>query len=307
MIVRELLLYALPGPRHDRPVTEGRRVRVALDGEPVWGRRDGDRIVLDDGRRLAEADATYLAPATPSKVLAVHLTYRSRIEEYRARTPPEPSYFLKPPTTLNGHRGEVRRPRGAQFLNYEGELGVVIGERMKGVGIDEVLDHVAGYLPANDVGLHDFRHADRGSMLRVKGQDGFLPLGPELVPAHEVDPTDFHLRTLLNGEVVQEATAEDLIWGVAYQLADLCRLITLEPGDVVLTGTPAHSRPMEPGDVVAVEISGLGRVESTVVDWDVDLSGPGEQLETSANTLHVALAIPEEEAERMVLERSSTR
>jgi 5-oxopent-3-ene-1,2,5-tricarboxylate decarboxylase/2-hydroxyhepta-2,4-diene-1,7-dioate isomerase len=285
-------------------VTDVRRVRVAVDGTPAWGRRDGDAITLEDGRTLPEAEAQYLAPVQPSKIVAVHLTYRSRVDEYRAQTPPAPSYFLKPPSALNGHRGLIRRPTGAKFLNYEGELAVVVGRRLKGVGIDDVLDHVAGYAPANDVGLHDFRHADRGSMLRVKGQDGFLPIGPEIVPATEFDPTNFTLRTELNGEVVQEATADDLIWGVAYQLADLCRLITLEPGDVVLTGTPANSRPMEPGDEVAVEISGLGRVENTVVDWDVDLTGPGEQLATSANTLHVALAIPEDEAERMV-ERST--
>jgi 5-oxopent-3-ene-1,2,5-tricarboxylate decarboxylase / 2-hydroxyhepta-2,4-diene-1,7-dioate isomerase len=282
-----------------RHVTEVRRARVAVDGVPVWGRRAGDSIELEDGRVIPEREAVYLAPVTPSKILAVHLTYRSRIEEYGARVPPEPSYFVKPPNTLNGHRGEVRRPRGARFLNYEGELAVVIGRRMKGVAIDDALAHVAGYAPANDVGLHDFRHADRGSMLRVKGQDGFLPIGPEVVPASEFDPTGFTLRTTLNGEVVQEATADDLIWSVAYQLADLCRLLTLEPGDVVLTGTPAHSRPMEPGDVVAVEIDGLGRVESTVVDWDVDLTAAGEQPATSPNTLHVALAIPEDEAERM--------
>jgi 5-oxopent-3-ene-1,2,5-tricarboxylate decarboxylase/2-hydroxyhepta-2,4-diene-1,7-dioate isomerase len=255
---------------------------------------------LEDGSTVPEAQVTYLAPVEPSKILAVHLTYRSRIDEYKANTPPAPSFFLKPPSTLNGHRGEIRRPSGARFLNYEGELAVVIGRRMKGVGVDDVLDHVAGYAPANDVGLHDFRHADRGSMLRVKGQDGFLPIGPEVVPASEFDPGDFTLKTYLNGEVVQEATAGDLIWGVAYQLADLCRLITLEPGDVVLTGTPANSRPMEPGDDVAVEISGLGRLENPVVDWDIDLTGPGEQLATSAQTLHVALAIPEDEAERMV-------
>jgi 5-oxopent-3-ene-1,2,5-tricarboxylate decarboxylase / 2-hydroxyhepta-2,4-diene-1,7-dioate isomerase len=281
-------------------VTDVRTVRVAVNGTPTWGRRDGDAIILGDGSTVPEAQATYLAPVEPSKIIAVHLTYRSRIDEYKANTPPAPSYFQKPPNTLNGHRGEIRRPRGARFLNYEGELAVVIGRRMKGVGVDDVLDHVAGYAPANDVGLHDFRHADRGSMLRVKGQDGFLPIGPEVVPAPEFDPTDFTLKTYLNGEVVQEATAGDLIWGVAYQLADLCRLITLEPGDVVLTGTPANSRPMEPGDEVAVEISGLGRLENTVVDWDIDLTGPGEQLATSAQTLHVALAIPEDEAERMV-------
>jgi 5-oxopent-3-ene-1,2,5-tricarboxylate decarboxylase / 2-hydroxyhepta-2,4-diene-1,7-dioate isomerase len=286
-------------------VTDVRRVRVAVDGTPAWGRRDGDEIVLEDGRRLAEGEVTYLAPVEPSKIIAVHLTYRSRVDEYAANTPPAPSYFMKPPSALNGHRGEIRRPAGAKFLNYEGELAVVVGRRMKGVGIDDVLDHVAGYAPANDVGLHDFRHADRGAMLRVKGQDGFLPIGPEVVPAAEFDPTDFTLTTTLNGEVVQQATADDLIWGVAYQLADLNRLITLEPGDVVLTGTPANSRPMEPGDVVAVEISGLGRVENTVVDWDVDLTQVGDQMATSANTLHVALAIPEEEAAQMV-ERSTT-
>lgn len=279
------------------------RVRIA-DGETArWGVVEGDAVVLDDGRRVPEAGVTYLAPVQPSKIIAVHLTYRSRIEEYKARTPAHPSYFMKPPTTLNGHRGQLRRPAGTRFLNYEGELAVVIGRRMHGVAIDDALSCVEGYAVANDAGLHDFRHADRGSMLRVKGQDGFLPISPTVVPASQFDPTDYEIRTLLNGEVVQRATAADLIWGVAYQLADLSRLITLEPGDVVLTGTPANSRPMDVGDVVAVEIDGLGRVESTVVDWDVDLTEAGDQPETSPNTLHVALAVSEQEAERMV-ERS---
>jgi len=259
-------------------------------------------VLLDSGVRVSAADAEFLAPVEPSKIIATHLTYRSRVEEYAARTPPEPSYFMKPPTTLNGHLGVLRRPRGARFLNYEGEVAVVVGRRMHGVPEQDVLSYVAGYACANDVGLHDFRHADRGSMLRVKGQDGFLPLGPELVPAAEFDPTSFTLRTYVNGAVVQEAQAEDLIWPVAYQLTDLCRLITLEPGDVVLTGTPANSRPLDVGDVVAVEIAGLGRLENEVVEWEVDLAGAGEQLEVSPNTLHVALAIPEDEAERRVAE-----
>jgi 5-oxopent-3-ene-1,2,5-tricarboxylate decarboxylase / 2-hydroxyhepta-2,4-diene-1,7-dioate isomerase len=282
-----------------------RRVRIAHGAQARWGTVDGESVVLDDGTRLPEAEVAYLAPVEPSKIIAVHLTYRSRIEEYKARTPDYPSYFMKPPTALNGHRGQLRRPSGAQFLNYEGELAVVVGRRMHGVSTDDALAYVEGYAVANDVGLHDFRHADRGSMLRVKGQDGFLPISPSVVPAAEFDPTDYELRTLLNGEVVQRATAADLIWGVAYQLADLSRLITLEPGDVVLTGTPANSRPMEPGDTVAVEIDGLGRVENTVVDWDVDLTEAGDQLAVSPNTLHVALAVPEEEAERMV-ERSAS-
>jgi 5-oxopent-3-ene-1,2,5-tricarboxylate decarboxylase / 2-hydroxyhepta-2,4-diene-1,7-dioate isomerase len=283
-------------------MSQSATVQVLREGAPVWGELRGDQIVLADGETVAVSAAEFLAPVQPSKILAVHLTSRSRVEEYAAKLPPQPSYFVKPPTTLNGHRGVLRRPKGAQFLNYEGELAVVIGRRMKGVPESEALDYVKGYAPANDVGLHDFRHADRGSMLRVKGQDGFLPIGPALTPADQFDPTDFTLRTYLNGEVVQQATADDLLFGVAYQLADLCRLITLEPGDVVLTGTPANSRPMQPGDVVEVEIDGLGRLTNTVVEWDVDLTGPGEQLETSPNTLHVALAIPEDEAERMVRE-----
>lgn len=278
----------------------GLKIRILYEGVPTWGRREGEEILLDSGERLPEEEAQYLAPVEPSKIIAVHLTYRSRVKEYAARTPAQPSYFLKPPTTLNGHRGVIRRPEGTRFLNYEGELAVVIGHRMHGVPQEEAISYVAGYTCANDIGLHDFRHADRGAMLRVKGQDGFLPLGPELVPASEFDPEDFMLRTYLNGEVVQEGGADDMLFGVAYQLADLCRLITLEPGDVILTGTPANSRPMEPGDLVEVEISGIGRLSNTVEEWQVDLSGPGVQPEISANTLHVALAVSEKEAERMV-------
>jgi 5-oxopent-3-ene-1,2,5-tricarboxylate decarboxylase/2-hydroxyhepta-2,4-diene-1,7-dioate isomerase len=277
------------------PAISERRVRVA-EG---WGRPDGAEIVLDDGRRVPDAGATYLAPVEPSKILAVHLSYRSRVEEYGARVPETPSYFMKPPSALAGHRGVIRRPVGGRFLNYEGELAVVVGRRMQGVPEHDALSYVAGYACANDVGLHDFRHADRGSMLRVKGQDGFLPLGPELVPASELDPTAFVLRTYLNGEVVQEASAADLLFPVAYQLADLCRLVTLEPGDVLLSGTPANSRPMEPGDVVEVEIDGLGRLSSTVVESEAELTGPGALPDVTADTIHVALAVPEDDAERM--------
>src|SRR3954447_23807101 len=177
---------------------DGRCIRVEVDSEERWGSRAGDQIVLSDGGQIDEATASYLAPASPSKIIAVHLTYGSRVREYDARTPPEPSYFMKPPTTLNGHRRPVQMARGARFLNYEGELAVVIGERMKGVPVGDVLDYVGGYTCANDIGMHDFRHADRGAMLRVKGHDGFLPLGPELVPAAEFDPTDYTLRTYLN-------------------------------------------------------------------------------------------------------------
>ncbi|MFM7693666.1 MAG: fumarylacetoacetate hydrolase family protein [Actinomycetota bacterium] len=277
------------------------RVRILHDGAPAWGELADGEIRLDGGGSADPATARWLAPAEPTKIIAVHLTYRSRLEEYQARTPAEPSYFMKPPTTLNGHLGELRRPAGTRFLNYEGEIAVIIGREMKGVRPEDAHAYVAGFAPANDVGLHDFRHADRGSMLRVKGQDGFLPLGPAMVTADAWTPDGgFRLTTRINGEVVQSGDGEDLIWDYRYQLADLCRTITLCPGDIVLTGTPANSRPMAPGDVVEVEVEGLPALRNTVVDWDVDLTGPGDQPETSANTLHVALAIPEDEAERRV-------
>ena len=287
------------------PISElaERRVRVEVDGEPRWGRRDGETIVLDDGPSVAEAEALYLAPVEPTKIFAVHLTYRSRVEEYAARMPPEPSYFVKPPTTLNGHRRPMRMAKGARFLNYEGELAVVVGRRMKGVPIDEALD------VRRRLHLRERRRDARLPPRRPRGDAARQ--GPGRVPAArarsssrppQFDPTDFTLRTYLNGDAVQEATAGDLMFGVAYQLADLCRVITLEPGDVILTGTPANSRPMKPGDVVEVEITGSGGSTNTIEEWDVDLAGPGEQLQVSAQTLHVALAIPEDEAERMVAE-----
>lgn len=277
-----------------------RKVLVEVEGKPAWGSLEGDDVALAEGGRVAAADVRFLPPVEPSKILATHLTYRSRVEEYEAQVPPFPSFFLKPPSSLNGHEAEVVRPAGSSFLNYEGELAVIVGRPMKRVPIEDALAYVDYYAAANDVGLHDMRHIDRGSMLRVKGQDGFLPIGPELVPAAEFDPTDFTLRTRLNGEVVQEATAADLLFSVAYQLADLSRAITLEPGDVLLTGTPANSRPMSPGDVVEVEIEGMAPLRNTIVAGAEELGGPGAEPETSAATLHVALTISEAEAAERV-------
>jgi len=277
-----------------------RRVRIEVEGRPLWGIPEGDAIELEDGRVLAEAEARYLPPVEPSKIIATHLTYRSRAEEYRMdRLPSVPSYFLKPPSSVSAHRASVARPRGCRFLNYEGEIAVVIGERCLGASVRDALRYVGGYTIANDWGVHDFRHADRGSMLRVKGQDGFCPLGPALVDAGDLDPDDLTIRTYRNGELVQEGhTGRDLLFSFAYQIADLSRLITLEPGDVLLTGTPANSRPVEPGDMVAVEVDGIGRLENSVVELARELETIGAQPTTTANTLHVALAIPEDEAER---------
>jgi 5-oxopent-3-ene-1,2,5-tricarboxylate decarboxylase/2-hydroxyhepta-2,4-diene-1,7-dioate isomerase len=238
----------------------------------------------------------------PTKIVATHLSYRSRCEEYKMAAPPAyPSYFLKPLNTVSTDGADVVRPQGCRFLNYEGEIALVIGKRAHGVTEADALGHVAGYTVANDFGVHDFRHIDRGSMLRVKGQDGFCPLGSQMVDAADVDPTNLTVRTFVNGERVQEGhSGSDLLFSFAYQVADVSRLITLEPGDILLTGTPANSRPVEPGDVVAVEVEGVARIENTIVQSDRDLEPVGASPEVSAQTLHVALAMPEDEAERQV-------
>jgi 5-oxopent-3-ene-1,2,5-tricarboxylate decarboxylase/2-hydroxyhepta-2,4-diene-1,7-dioate isomerase len=287
-----------------------RHVRVSQEGLVIDGTLDGDTVRTAAGLQIPVAEVQqWLSPVTPGKILATHLTYRSRAVEYAmAKLPEYPSYFMKPPSSLSAHGAAVVRPAGCRFLNYEGEVAVVMGRTCHGVSIDEALDYVAGYTVANDWGVHDFRHADRGSMLRVKGQDGFCPLGPAMVDAADVDPNDLTLRTYVNGEQVQEGhTGTDLMFSFAYQIADLARLITLEPGDVLLTGTPANSRPVEPGDVVAVEVDGIGRLENHVVQSEQEMEQVGEQPAVTAQTLHVALTIPEDEAERQVQQGQGAR
>lgn len=250
-------MSVLDGPRYE--------IRRILDGgvaQWVTPSENGEELVLGDGRRVPEATATYLAPCEPTKIVCVHLNYDSRRVEFRASPLVTPTYFQKPTTALNSHRGILHRPLGCQFLNYEGEIAAVIGRPMRNVGRADVWDYLAGFAPANDVGQQDFRETDAGSMLRVKGMDGFCPIGPGLVRG--VDVRQSTLRTLLNGNIVQEGPVADMNFPIDYLLADLCRYITFLPGDIVLTGTPANSRPMEPGDVVEVEIDGLGRLTNTV-------------------------------------------
>jgi 5-oxopent-3-ene-1,2,5-tricarboxylate decarboxylase/2-hydroxyhepta-2,4-diene-1,7-dioate isomerase len=269
----------------DGPRSEGRR--ILHGGVACWVRVDGDDLVLADGRRVPEASATYLAPCDPTKILCIHLNYESRRLEFGAPELVTPTYFQKPTTALNAHRGLLCRPAGHRYLNYEGELAAVVGRPMRNVAPDDVWSHLAGFAPANDVGLHDYRDTDAGSMLRVKGQDGFCPIGPGLVRG--VDVRRSVLRTRVNGAVVQEGAIAEMTFGIDYLLADLCRYITLLPGDVVLTGTPAHSRPMQPGDVVEVEIDGVGRLVNTVVESPAAAHAVGHQPTASHAVRAVAL------------------
>ena len=262
--------------------------RILLEGAPALVTRDGDDLVTGDGRRVPAAEAQHLAPTEPTKIVCVHLNYDSRVKEFGATMPPAPTYFHKPVSALNAHGGEVVRPPRCRYLNYEGEIAIVIGREAFHVAPDEVGDHIAGYTVANDYGLHDFRDTDAGSMLRVKGSDTLCPLGPGLV-----DDWDFRgkrIRTLVNGVTMQDGSTDEMTWDMHYLVADIARTITLVPGDVILSGTPANSRPVEPGDVVEVEVEGLGTLRNTIVEGDVPIRDDvGAQPSASEEVVSTAL------------------
>jgi len=237
--------------------------RILLDGACVPVRRDGDELVAGDGRRIKALDAAHLPPVAPTKIIAVHLNHRSRVAEFGATLPPAPTYFHKPVSALLGHRGAVVRPANCRYLNYEGEVAIVIGRTCRGITPGEAGDYIAGYTIANDFGLHDFRDTDAGSMLRVKGSDTMAPLGPGLVT--DWDFRGKRLRTYVNGDLAQDGSTDEMQWDMHYLVADIARTITLYQGDVVLSGTPANSRPVEPGDVVEVDVDGLGRLVNHIV------------------------------------------
>jgi 2-keto-4-pentenoate hydratase/2-oxohepta-3-ene-1,7-dioic acid hydratase in catechol pathway/regulator of RNase E activity RraA len=215
----------------------------------------------------------------PGKVVAVHVSYRSRAAE-RGVTPAWPSYFLKPSSSLADSGDPVARPPGCELLAFEGEVALVIGRRARRVSRADGWDHVAAVTAANDFGVYDLRYADRGSNVRSKGIDGFTPVGPRLLDARTVEVAELRLRTWVNGELAQDAWPDrDMLWGFGDVVADLSRLVTLEPGDLILTGTPTGSTVVTPGDVVEVEVSAgeqsSGRLRSPIVEADYPLEPPG--------------------------------
>ena len=270
--------------------------RVLVNGSEAWGEIVGDVLRVADGREFDPENLVHLPPCRPTKIVCVHLNYASRFFEFRGRELPaghtlNPTYFLKPTTTLNAHGGEIVRPEGYRYLNYEGEVAAVIGRPTRNVRPDQVWDHLAGFACALDMGLQDMRDTDAGSMLRVKGADGFCPVGPGLVSG--VDIREQTLRTVRNGVVVQEGSLSEMIWGIDVLVADVARHITLLPGDIVLTGTPANSRPLDVGDSISVEVTGLGRLACSVVESPPPVSVVGHQPNDSDEVRRVALGCDE--------------
>ena len=250
--------------------------------------RKGDMLVAPDGRTIPIEDAQHLPPSEPTKIIAVHLNYDSRTQEFMTKLPPAPTYFHKPITALNSHKGAIVRPAGCKWLNYEGEIVIIIGKTCRNISPAEAGEYIAGYAVGNDYGLHDFRDTDAGSMLRVKGSDTLAPVGPGMVT--DWDFRNKMIRTYVNGVVKQEDNTDNMEWDMHYLVADIARTITLVPGDMLFSGTPAFSRPVEPGDIVEVEVEGLGRLTNHIVEGPTPIrTDVGAQPTESEEVVSTAL------------------
>ena len=262
--------------------------RILLDGAVVDVVRYGETLIAGDGREVGVEEAKHLPPTVPSKIICVHLNYASRVAELMTKLPPAPTYFHKPVSALNSHEGAVVRPAGCKWLNYEGEIGIVIGRTARNIAPAEAADHIRGYTIGNDYGLHDFRDTDSGSMLRVKGADTLCPIGPGLVEGW--DFRGKQIRTIVNGQVRQDGNTDEMQWDMHYLVADIARTITLQPGDVLLSGTPAISRTVYPGDVVEVQVEGLGTLRNHIVEGPTPIrTDVGAQPTESEEVLSTAL------------------
>jgi len=245
-------------------------VKYEVGGRVAWGLLEGETIrelqgnVFENakptGRTLKLSEVKLLPPAEAKKVIAAGLNYRSHIGE---QTPAKyVGLFAKMPTSLIGHNGEIVYPSDATTLHYESEVCLVIGKRAKNIPESAVKDHIFGVAPCNDVSERAWQKADL-QWFRAKGSDTFGPIGPAVVRG-----TDYNHLTLIgrhNGKVVQESTTDLLIFSIDTIVSYVSRYVTLEPGDVIFTGTPGTTQAMKPGDTFEVEIKGVGVLRNTVV------------------------------------------
>ncbi len=256
-------IYDFMHDRQDR-IFRGSKRRLQTGFGIVYDARMDASSQPSSGAPTAAQAAWQLLGSRPSKVFAMHIGYRARAAQ-KGRTPEAPGYFLKPATSLSTG-GEVIVPAGTEIFGFEGEIAIVIGSHARAVSEADAWGHVAAVTASNDLGVFDLRWVDKGSNIRSKGGDGMTPIGPALLPADRLDPASIEVRTWLDGELVQADSTSTLIFSLAQIVSDLSQLVTLEPGDVILTGTPADASTFSPGQTVEVEVT------ATALD--------GEQLST---------------------------
>jgi len=247
-------------------------VRIELPAGPRWGVVKEDVVhtlsappyerVEYDGGTVPLAECRLLAPCEPTKIVCVGKNYAEHAREMGGEAPGFPVLFMKGCNTINRPDGAVHAPSFVSRLDYEGELAVVIKCRAKDVKESDYTDYVLGYTCLNDVTARDIQQHD-GQWTRGKSMDGFCPIGPWVVD--EVDPGSLAVETRLNGKAVQQGNTADFITNVPKLIEFITAAMTLEPGDVVATGTPAGIGPMIPGDIIEVEIEGIGVLKNTVI------------------------------------------
>lgn len=226
----------------------------AIEGHPF-------ATISHTGDRWALPDVRLLSPMLPSKVVAIGRNYAEHAREMGGEAPASPVIFLKPSTSVIGDGDAIRLPPSSAEVHYEGELAAIIGRPARNVAPEDALSHVLGYAAANDVTARDQQRAD-GQYTRAKGYDSFCPLGPWLETA--LDPADLRIVTSVNGEVVQDGRTSQMIHDLPAQIAFMSGVMTLLPGDVILTGTPAGVGPVKHGDTVSVAVEGIGTLRNPV-------------------------------------------
>lgn len=228
---------------------------TATDADPDV--RRGDLSNLPAGARL-------LPPCAPSKIVCVGRNYADHAKEFNNPTPVEPLIFFKPPSSLIGAGDAIVLPKSSERVDYEGELGVVIGKRARNVKKSDASSYILGYTCVNDVSARDFQRKD-GQWTRGKGFDTFCPVGPCIVPREEVELNKLRVRTFLNGEKKQDAPITDMLFDVGVIIEYVSAFMTLEPGDLIATGTPSGVGPLQPGSRIRIDIEGVGALENTVI------------------------------------------
>jgi 5-oxopent-3-ene-1,2,5-tricarboxylate decarboxylase / 2-hydroxyhepta-2,4-diene-1,7-dioate isomerase len=218
---------------------------------------------------VGEEAVTWLPPLAPvdrpRTILALGLNYADHAKELEFKAPEEPLVFLKGESALNGHRQFTKRPAGVTFMHYECELTIVVGKTARKVKRDDAYDFIAGYTVANDYAIRDYLENWYRPNLRVKNRDGATPLGPWLVDAADVpNPMALALQTTVNGKVTQSGHTKDMIFDAPYLIEYFSSFMTLNPGDLILTGTPDGVVDCKPGDVVVTEIEGIGALMNTI-------------------------------------------
>jgi len=242
-----------------------RYVRFIADGRLHPGYADEDRLIDESGRAYHQDAVVWLPPVTPTKVIGLVLNYAEHAKELGLETPKDPVLFFKPLTSLIGHRAPIVYPTGVKQLHYEVELGVVIGRRCRNVKAEQARDVIRGYTVANDVTARDFITNYFRPPVKAKGFDTFGPLGPWVVEDEDIDPDNLTLRAYVNGELRQEGHTSNLIHKVGPIIEYISAFMTLEPDDVILTGTPEGISFVQPGDTLRVEVVGIGALENPIV------------------------------------------